>query len=75
MPNNTNINNNSNNQNIGVMTRSRKNSIESRKKFSAFDERRLSLDMNSELYFPNLFEDEKVLKKNEYFIKNEILEN
>ena len=57
------------------MTRSRKNSIESRKKFSAFDERRLSLDMNSELYFPNLFEDEKVLKKNEYFIKNEILEN
>ena len=75
MPNNTNINNNSNNQNIGVMTRSRKNSIESRKKFSAFDERRLSLDMNSELYFPNIFEDEKVLKKNEYFIKNEILEN
>ena len=58
MNNNTNINNN---QNINIMTRSRKNSIESRKKFSNFDEGRISFDMN-DFNFKNLFEDEKALK-------------
>ena len=62
--NNQNINNNTNinnNQNINIMTRSRKNSIESRKKFSNFDEGRISFDMN-DFNFKNLFEDEKALK-------------
>ena len=64
MPNNnTNINNNNinNNQNINIMNKSRKNSIESRRKFTGFDEGKISFDMN-EFYIKNLFEDEKIIK-------------
>jgi SHAQKYF class myb-like DNA-binding protein len=62
--NNQNINMNmniSNNTNMNIMTRSRKNSIESRKKFAGIDEARVSFDMN-EFYFNSIFEDDKALK-------------
>ena len=62
--NNQNINMNmniSNNPNMNIMTRSRKNSIESRKKFAGIDEARVSFDMN-EFYINSIFEDDKALK-------------
>ena len=66
--NNANINNNinnttniNNNQNMNIMTRSRKNSIESRRKYPGIDEGKASFDMN-DFFIKNIFEDDKALK-------------
>lgn len=59
-----NYNNNINNlniQNLNMKSKSRKNSVESIRKFHGFEEGRLSVDMNDVL-FQNIFEDEKGIK-------------
>ena len=60
-----NLNNiNNQNQNYSIVTRSRKNSLESRIKYPGIDDAKLSYD-NNDFIYKNIFEDEKILNISE----------